>query len=796
MKLRCSALVVAVLVATVSILTFVPLSAEAAQRIWTTDADFTVPGAGGSTPTFNGLEVVGTGNPASVQLLKDTTDWNDAAPSGPPSARESVSFAYAGNGVSLLFGGWDGGGYSDETWEYNASANSWTKLTLSPRPVSRGGAGMAYDPSVGVVVLFGGTDGINVFTDTWEFDLTLRQWSQVVPAQSPPMMQDTPLVYHASTARHILFGMNIGTMGMETWAYDAALNTWANRAPSGSPSPRVQHAFAYHQLRGRTVLFGGGTFGGGILSDTWEYNDSPPSWVQTTPAGSPGARMRQAMAYRPGSSAVFLFGGFAGPAGALDDTWEYDASAAWSALTPIVKPSPRHEAGLTHDGLAGVMVLFGGSDETASLKGDTWTFGTAFRLAGKYTSAVFDAGAANVDWQTLWWNKSTQPPNTFLRFQLAAATAPTGPFSYVGPNCQANGYHTAPNQATCATLDSKRYIRFLADFGTFDSSVTPVMEDVTIIFNVPPASPYIVSTDPRHLSLDVPLDKVVRVTFSEAMDTSSLTVTFLLGPSVTFTPVWSEGDSVVDLTHPGEPFQENTPYRLQISATDPSGFPLVAGPAPNPFRFTTLKTYPTIVSTNPAHMAPSANKTAPIVVTFSEPMDTATLNVTITPTINLSASWNGNEDVVTLSHAVWFTECTEYTVAVAAEDKAGLPLMPSVPNPWQFVVQCTSPYLLVTDPFSLEPDVVVNRPVSVKFSRAMNIDPLITKMTIEPDVGGKTFNWLEGNTRLTMTHAQAFMGCRAYKVTVTGKDTDGNGMVAGPPSAASNQPLAVASTTS
>src|SRR2546430_5751847 len=49
----------------------------------------------------------------------------------------------------------------------------------------------------------------------------------------------------------------------------------------------------------------------------------------------------------------------------------------------------------------------------------------------------------------------------------------------------------------------------------------------------------IVSTDPRDLTFNVPMDKVLQVVFSEPMDAASVTWTFLRGTVVTLTPQWS-----------------------------------------------------------------------------------------------------------------------------------------------------------------------------------------------------------------------------------------------------------------
>ena len=397
MRLRAVSVTVFVLLTVSSALLLTAPPASAASKKWTTDTDFTAAGAAGSLPIFNGVEVVGTGVPAAVQLLKDNLDWKNNNPSTNPSARESPGLAYSvANNLVVLFGGYDGF-WKDDTWEYNFGTNTWSQVTGAPKPQGREGPGMSYDPVKKVVVLFGGTDGTTFLTDTLEYDVTAKTWALKSPAPSPPPMEDTPLVYDSARQTHILVGLNTNTQLIETWEYNAATTAWANRAPSTRPTPRVGHAIAYHAARARTVLFGGADPAAlTIFGDTWEYDSAGNSWSQRSPATSPSARVRHVMTYKPSLSSALLFGGLASGAGVQRDTWSYDATGEWSFVGVNTMPPARQRSSFTYHAQADVAVLFAGVTGTNNLLGDTWTLGAAFRAAGKYTSAVFDGGAANV----------------------------------------------------------------------------------------------------------------------------------------------------------------------------------------------------------------------------------------------------------------------------------------------------------------------------------------------------------------------------------------------------------------
>jgi uncharacterized repeat protein (TIGR01451 family) len=101
---------------------------------------------------------------------------------------------------------------------------------------------------------------------------------------------------------------------------------------------------------------------------------------------------------------------------------------------------------------------------------------------------------------------------------------------------------------------------------------------------------------------------------------------------------------------------------------------------------------PRILATAPADGALDVIVEASLVITFSEPMMTATLAYTVTPDPGgWMESWSAGDTLLTLVHAP-FAAGQGYTATVAAEDLAGLALVPGpVPNPWSFVTASPPP---------------------------------------------------------------------------------------------------------
>jgi uncharacterized repeat protein (TIGR01451 family) len=217
----------------------------------------------------------------------------------------------------------------------------------------------------------------------------------------------------------------------------------------------------------------------------------------------------------------------------------------------------------------------------------------------------------------------------------------------------------------------------------------------------PPVPPVIESTYPADGEIGVPVTASLVITFSEAMDTSTLLYSVAPDPGG-WTVTWSDGNRVVTLAPAGWATQQV--YTVTVAAEDEAGEPLVPGPVPNPWSFATIGPPPQIVHTEPADGQTGVPVTMPLVITFSEPMITATLHYTVTPDPGgWVEGWNGDATAVTLSHGVLAYSQT-YTVTVAARDPDGLALVPGpVPNPWSFTTEAR-PLLRIYLPVVLKVD--------------------------------------------------------------------------------------------
>lgn len=114
---------------------------------------------------FGGLADV---NPVNTWTYNDTTWTLQSRPIQP-------EWVYGGSAAFdpklqavVLFGGGSGGVDQNSTWRWLGVRGFWKQLRVAQSPPSREGAGMAYFPALGHVIVFGGQGNEAVLNDTWE----------------------------------------------------------------------------------------------------------------------------------------------------------------------------------------------------------------------------------------------------------------------------------------------------------------------------------------------------------------------------------------------------------------------------------------------------------------------------------------------------------------------------------------------------------------------------------------------------------------------------------------------------
>lgn len=310
-------------------------------------------------------------------------------------------------------------------------------------------------------------------------------------------------------------------------------------------------------------------------------------------------------------------------------------------------------------------------------------------------------------------------------------------------------------------------------------SATPIEPDTT--------PPTIVSTSPAHAATGVAVDTALSVTFSELMDVSSVSVT--VSPEVDLGDAnWSE-DGMTVVFQPNEELVFNQAYTLTVSGNDPAGNDLNGN---NSFGFTTANppdtTPPTVASNSPADGASGVPSATNISLSFSEPMNRASVEAAfdVEPAVTCSFAWSADDTLVTCIPSAELATSTAYmvTLAATAADTAGNTL--EAAHSFSFTTAAapdtTPPTVSSTSPISGEQGAARRPDIVVIFSEPVDKASAQAAFSITSPGGFNSgvFSWNTEGTVMTYRPDNTFnYGQNVnWRVSTAAKDLAGNAMPA------------------
>src|SRR5437588_10798675 len=264
-------------------------------------------------------DAIAFGSTASV-AAPDTANWVQLSPANSPPARSYHAMTYdAASGKVIVFGGFDGNGYLNDTWTFDGI--NWTLIATDTPPPARAAAQMAYDGVTRQVVLFGGYDGTNYLGDTWLWDGRTSQWTQAAPAHHTTPVTG-PMLFPDPNGRVDLFGGFDGHFYQLTmWQWSRS--DWRRLSPATVPYARSSAAVATNPIIDQVVLFGG--LGDVNPNNTWTYGGN--TWTLQSPVTQPPLVYAASAAFDPRIRQAIVFGGGSGDL-------VHDTTCGWVAPWP------------------------------------------------------------------------------------------------------------------------------------------------------------------------------------------------------------------------------------------------------------------------------------------------------------------------------------------------------------------------------------------------------------------------------------------------------------------------------
>jgi hypothetical protein len=170
------------------------------------------------------------------------------------------------------------------TWVWDGS--DWTQPTVLHPPKGTNSPSLAYDVASDQLVLFGGYDtSLQARThETYTWDGS--DWTHRTPLGQPPVRQAAGMAYDPTLEKLVLFGGNDEStfhLASDTWTWDG--QTWNQETTSIQPEARSGPSTA--TVPGGVLLYGGNS--ASALHDTWSWgyiDTTPPTVTLTAPASA------------------------------------------------------------------------------------------------------------------------------------------------------------------------------------------------------------------------------------------------------------------------------------------------------------------------------------------------------------------------------------------------------------------------------------------------------------------------------------------------------------------------------
>ena len=288
------------------------------------------------------------------------------------------------------------------------------------------------------------------------------------------------------------------------------------------------------------------------------------------------------------------------------------------------------------------------------------------------------------------------------------------------------------------------------------------------------AVPTVTSTDPVDLATGVALNKVISATFSEAMDTLTITTstfTLMNGPIPVTGAVTYSGTTATFTPTSALLLGKTYTATIKTGAKSIPGLPLANNYI---WTFSTGAVIaPTVIVTDPLNLATNVALNKVISATFSVALDPLTVTTTtfklmdgITP-VSGAVNYSGMTATFTPGSALVAGKTYTATITTGVKNVPGTAMVNNYV--WAFSTGAVvAPTVINTDPLDLAIDVPLNQVVSATFSEAM--DP--------STITASTFTLMDGVTLLTgvvdysgitatFTPGSALLSGKTYTATIT-----------------------------
>jgi hypothetical protein len=338
----------------------------------------------------------------------------------------------------------------------------------------------------------------------------------------------------------------------DTWAYDFKNNLWTRTSPPTSPEGRFAHAMAYDSESDRVILFGGSDENH-FFSDTWAYENtdlSPPYVVSTIPQeGAKDVSLDTKIVFKWSEEMNRN-----SAEGAFSATPAITCRWSWNERDQICTPASRLEANTEYT----ITIDTSATDLAGNRMKNRFTL--------NFTSAppnpkVIDTSPKN---GTMNVPVNTEIVITFdLEMDRSATEQAISSNPSINGTFTWNNASTVVTWRPNSDLAPNRKYTITVSTGAKSSAGKPLLHAYVFDFITPPP-PRVLDTSPADGATGVLVNTKIIITFSKAMEKRATENAITISPSISWSASWSYGNMVLTLT-PSTHLTTRTTYTITIS---------------------------------------------------------------------------------------------------------------------------------------------------------------------------------------------------------------------------------------
>lgn len=188
----------------------------------------------------------------------------------PIGRHHPISFSLNGKGYAIT-GTTSNGQPSQDAFEYDPTADSWTTLSPFPGPARSFGIGTVTN---GIAYLGFGASLSSYLNDFWSYDASTNTWTQLASCDCSGRRHPAMI----AVGNKIYVGLGDDATGdrADWWMYDIDLNTWTQIA--NLPGPSRHHPYMF-SVQGEAFA-GLGHSGNVIYNDWYKLDTLTNSWTR------------------------------------------------------------------------------------------------------------------------------------------------------------------------------------------------------------------------------------------------------------------------------------------------------------------------------------------------------------------------------------------------------------------------------------------------------------------------------------------------------------------------------------